>query len=105
MCARQTVTMVLLPGFLVGCQPWVYVDDREWMFTGRVYLDANGRFYDGEKGLPGISITDSVNFVAPAEDGSCTIAVAEDTDISVKTARVVYVPGLRTSSNMAYSKD
>lgn len=61
--------------------------------SGRVYLDANGNGKpdSGEKGLFGIRITDSVNFVVTGEDGTYTIAPAEDTEIPVKGSRVVSV--------------
>ena len=59
--------------------------------AGRVYLDANGngQFDAGEKGLPGIRVTDSVNFVSTAGDGSYTIRVAEDPEIPWRPGRVV----------------
>lgn len=61
--------------------------------TGRVFLDANanGRLDEGEKGLAGVAVTDSVNFVTTGDDGSYTIKVADDPVIPYKPARVVSI--------------
>jgi len=59
--------------------------------SGRVFLDANanGLLDDGEKGIAGVAVTDSVNFVTTASDGSYTIKIADDPVIPYKPARVV----------------
>jgi len=84
-------TVSLLALFLL-CSLRVNAADDE-VVSGRVYLDANGngKFDSGEKGLAGIRITDSVNFVTTGEDGSYTITVADDPEIPYRPSRVVSV--------------
>lgn len=58
---------------------------------GAVFLDANGNgaLDAGEKGLPGIRVTDSVDFTATGEDGAYRITIAADPQIPYKPSRVV----------------
>ena len=72
------------------CPAWA-ADAVPDSISGKVYLDANGngKFDDGEKGLPGIRVTDSVDFVNTAADGTYTIRVAADPEIPYQPGRVV----------------
>jgi len=60
---------------------------------GRVFLDANanGRLDEGEKGLAGVAVTDSVIFVTTGDDGSYTIKVSPDPLIPYRPSQVVSV--------------
>jgi Flp pilus assembly protein TadD len=60
---------------------------------GRVMLDANrnGKIDADEKGLPGVAVSDGVNFVRTEADGSFTIEVADDPVIPFKPAQVIAV--------------
>ncbi len=61
--------------------------------SGRVFLDANenGRLDPGEQGLAGIRVTDSMQIVETAADGSYTITIADDHAIPHRPAQCVAV--------------
>ncbi len=61
--------------------------------TGRVMLDANasGKLDDGDKGLPNVLVSDGIQFVRTAADGSFTLKVANDPLIPYKPAQVISV--------------
>ena len=60
---------------------------------GKVYLDANGngKFDDGEKGLPGIRVTDGIGFSTTDAAGAYAIKIEEDYMIPCRAARTVSV--------------
>ncbi|MCE5324876.1 MAG: metallophosphoesterase [Planctomycetaceae bacterium] len=59
--------------------------------SGRVFLDANGNgiLDPGEKGVPGVRITDGVQFVATGPDGSYSIRIAADPTFRYRLAQTV----------------
>ncbi len=61
--------------------------------SGRVMLDANGngKIDAGDKGLANVLVSDGIQFVRTAADGSYTLKIADDPLIPYKPAQVVTV--------------
>lgn len=61
--------------------------------TGRVMLDANGtgKLDAGDQGLANVLVSDGIQFVRTADDGSYTLKVADDPLIPYKPAQVISV--------------
>jgi len=61
--------------------------------SGKVFLDANknGTLDPGEKGVPGVRITDGVEFVTTAADGAYTIRISDDPTFPYRPAQTVSV--------------
>lgn len=61
--------------------------------SGKVFLDANGngRLDAGEQGIPGVRVSDGVNFVTTAADGSYTIKLAADPSFKYRPAQTIAV--------------
>jgi len=61
--------------------------------AGRVFLDANGNgtLDEGEKGIPGVRVTDGVDFVTTGGDGAYSIRIGADPTIPARSAQTVGV--------------
>lgn len=61
--------------------------------SGRVFLDANGNgtLDAGEKGLPGVRVTDGVGFVTTGADGAYSISIGADPAMPLRSAQTVGV--------------
>lgn len=61
--------------------------------SGRVFLDANanGKLDAGERGLPGVRVTDGNNIALTGDDGAYALEIADDPQIPHAQARVVSV--------------
>lgn len=89
---RLALTLVLglsLAGYGRGDEP----PKETAAFKGRVILDVNrnGRLDEGEKGIPAVLVTDGIQFVRTAADGSWSLKVAADPVIPYLPARVISV--------------
>lgn len=93
MMRRYSLTLALafLTGTAVSAQP--AKDAVVATVTGRVMLDANnnGKLDTGDKGLADVVVSDGIQFVRTAADGSYTLTFADDPLIPYKPAQVLAV--------------
>ena len=87
---RKTVVLVLM---ITVPSAGAALGDVPEVVSGKVFLDANanGRPDADEKGIAGARVTDGVNFVTTAADGSYKLVVAKDETIPYRPAQVVSV--------------
>lgn len=92
MHARRTLVLFLITALcLAGAMQSQAADITT--VSGKVYLDSNGngKLDAGEKGIPGVRVTDGIDFATTDADGAYTITIVDDYIIPYRPARTISV--------------
>ena len=92
MKARCTLALALVHAFMSGAVQAAQAANPATV-SGHVYQDANGNgsFDPGEKGIPGVRVTDGVGFATSGADGTYTIRIGHDPDLPLRPAQTLGV--------------